>query len=204
MLFAAEGGGFFSSSALGYSKGISLLLLGQKDEEQNQMKITPWNHRNNSDHNYQLVNYQDSGHHPAELATSGSDHLARRCAFFICFRHSDQRNVSGQQPQEVLNPAGEGKDGICEGKNVDDGDVKKVRVKSNLKKHSTRFGVPRQVDGDVALHEENANIGRRNVQWLDVLGGDLVDIREFEPSEEMSDDEEYDNVNEKACLCIIM
>ncbi|KAJ6803142.1 uncharacterized protein M6B38_109200 [Iris pallida] len=43
MLFAVEGGGFFSSSATGYSKGLALLLLGQKPEER-PTRVTPWNH----------------------------------------------------------------------------------------------------------------------------------------------------------------
>jgi hypothetical protein len=42
MLLAVEGGGFFSSSASGYSHGLSLLLLGKKGEEK-AVKVSPWN-----------------------------------------------------------------------------------------------------------------------------------------------------------------
>uniref|UniRef100_A0A7N0VKX0 Cyclic nucleotide-binding domain-containing protein n=1 Tax=Kalanchoe fedtschenkoi TaxID=63787 RepID=A0A7N0VKX0_KALFE len=49
MLLAVEGGGFFSSSATGYSKGLSLLFLGQKKEDKSKpMRVLPRNQ-------YQLV-----------------------------------------------------------------------------------------------------------------------------------------------------
>nr|CAB3477482.1 unnamed protein product [Digitaria exilis] len=74
MLLAVEGGGFFSSSASGYSHGLALLLLGRKAEEK-PVKVLPWNH-------YRLVDREaEQVYHLA----SGKDQVPGKCAPFVCF-----------------------------------------------------------------------------------------------------------------------
>ncbi|KAI9071212.1 hypothetical protein K1719_046829 [Acacia pycnantha] len=74
MLLAVEGGGFFSSSALGYSKGLTLLLLGQRSEDK-PMKVSPWNQ-------YQLVDQESD---PELQLASTKNRISRGCASFVCF-----------------------------------------------------------------------------------------------------------------------
>ncbi|CAI9266541.1 unnamed protein product [Lactuca saligna] len=88
MLLSVEGGGFFSSSALGYSKGLTLLLLGKKTKE-TPMRVTPWNQ-------YQLVDQEsdsdlhqsDSGLHHSDSGlhlASNKNRIIRGCASYLCF-----------------------------------------------------------------------------------------------------------------------
>lgn len=49
----------------------------------------------------------------------------------------------------------------------------------------------------------NGDTERRKVQWTDVFGGELFEIREFEPSEHNGSDDES-NWNEGDCTCRIM
>ncbi|KAK9079015.1 hypothetical protein SSX86_000684 [Deinandra increscens subsp. villosa] len=49
--------------------------------------------------------------------------------------------------------------------------------------------------------QSRSPIDRKKVQWVDNLGKELVDIREFESSETGDVDHEYDN---NACFCAIL
>ncbi|KAL4557696.1 hypothetical protein LXL04_035883 [Taraxacum kok-saghyz] len=69
-------------------------------------------------------------------------------------------------------------------------------VKSSLKKPATSMAV----NGGECKNDTDTE--RRKVQWTDVFGGELFEIREFEPSEH--DDDESDNWNEGNCSCKIM
>lgn len=207
MLLAVEGGGFFSASASGYSKGLTLLLLGQKNEEK-PMRVRPWSQ-------YQLVDQESNS--DLQLA-SGKKRLVRGCASFVCFRHTASRRegpslkVGPTQKQDVLPEppiSDNGKDDSKTTNPVDnDLKAKQVDLKSSLKK--TRISIP--VSGGVvnesdAVSEKNGDvpgyIERRKVQWTDVSGGELVEVREFEPSDDGSDNE-FDNGNKGTCLCSIM
>ncbi|KAJ4837602.1 hypothetical protein Tsubulata_040845 [Turnera subulata] len=59
-------------------------------------------------------------------------------------------------------------------------------LKSSLRKASPR---PREVE-------------KKKVQWIDTLGKELADIREFEASE--TEDAAHEDQNFKACLCAIL
>ncbi|KAL8132968.1 uncharacterized protein LOC141712318 isoform X2 [Apium graveolens] len=186
MLLAVEGGGFFSASASGYTKGLTLLLLGQKNEEK-PMRITPWSQ-------YQLVDQESNS--DLQLA-SRKKRIVRGCASFVCFHHAASRR-EGQSPlkvgptlkQDVLPEPPVSDNGNDDSKitnPVDNGlKTKQVDLKSSLKK--TTISIP--ISGGVvnksdALGEKNADvpgyIERRKVQWTDVTGGELVEVREFEP-----------------------
>lgn len=52
-----------------------------------------------------------------------------------------------------------------------------------------------------AVNDQNAP---RKVEWTDVIGGELVEIREFEPSEHSDSDDEFENSSGKTCSCRIM
>ncbi|KAH6780244.1 hypothetical protein C2S52_011481 [Perilla frutescens var. hirtella] len=195
MLFAVEGGGFFSSSASGYSKGLTLLLLGQKNEEK-PMKVTPWNQ-------YQLVDQETD---PDLQLASGKNYPVRGCASFVCFgcaaaglESSSPLKVGPTQNKEISPPPTI--DESNDSKNsdvcvvvVDDDDTKKdaISLKSSLKKAANSAAIAstdssnggeknneheklRGQNDDVACHME-----RRKVQWTDTIGGDLFEIREFE------------------------
>ncbi|XP_073306454.1 uncharacterized protein [Primulina huaijiensis] len=216
MLFAVEGGGFFSSSASGYSKGLALLLLGQKTEAK-PMRVIPWNQ-------YQLVDQETV---PDLQLASGKDRIARGCASFGCFsrvatglENSSPLKVGPKQNQEVLS----GPAVFVESKNernladpIDDNPSarKKISLKSSLKK-STDSSLSLVASAGVGCtnrneHEASSEMndaaasqtGRRTVQWTDATGGELVEVREFEMSEDGLDNE-YNDGNEKTCSCSIM
>lgn len=50
--------------------------------------------------------------------------------------------------------------------------------------------------------ESAAIAQKKKVQWLDFLGKDLAQIREFESSE--AEDTEYESVNGRGCVCNIL
>ncbi|KAL6527492.1 hypothetical protein OROGR_016582 [Orobanche gracilis] len=186
MLFAVEGGQFFSSSASGYSKCLALLLLGQKNEE-NPMRVTPWKQ-------YQLVD-RDTGL-DIQLA-SGKNQPVRGCAPFVCFgctatglESPSSRKVGPPLNQEVLtgptpvlddstnlkNLAGGVVDG---GGNDDDSKRNVVTLKSSLRKVING----REQKEDETLCEQSNGVAcqrEKKVQWTDTSGGELFEIREFE------------------------
>ncbi|KAK6131456.1 hypothetical protein DH2020_034797 [Rehmannia glutinosa] len=217
MLFAVEGGGFFSSSASGYSKGLTLLLLGQKNEEK-PMRVTPWNQ-------YQLVDQETD---PDLQLASGKNRLVRGCGSFVCFGRAaagpegpSPLKVGPTQNQEVLpGPLDfdESKDQVHSVDPIDDDDNNRKidSLKSSLKKSVNSAPVSGAVDdngsgGNSNKHDSlcekdtdvTCQMERRKVQWTDTTGGELFEIREFEMSEEGSDDE-FDHRTGKTCACRIM
>ncbi|KAF4365901.1 hypothetical protein G4B88_008374, partial [Cannabis sativa] len=135
-----EGGGFFSSSASGYSKGLALLLLGQKNKDK-PMRVAPWNQ-------YQLVDQESD---PDLQLASTKNRLARGCASFVCFRRTsaglDTKSplkVGPAQHQDVLpdslaSDSDKNKDHAAN--TVDSDDASKVYLKSSLKKSSNTTSV---------------------------------------------------------------
>ncbi|KAM6542268.1 hypothetical protein CsatB_006715 [Cannabis sativa] len=207
MLLAVEGGGFFSSSASGYSKGLALLLLGQKNKDK-PMRVAPWNQ-------YQLVDQESD---PDLQLASTKNRLARGCASFVCFRRTsaglDTKSplkVGPAQHQDVLpdslaSDSDKNKDHAAD--TVDSDDASKVYLKSSLKKSSNTTSVSVETGNDsVRLSEAGSDIPgteRRKVQWTDTCGSELAEIKEFEPSEVDLSDDEYDNGTERSCSCAIM
>ncbi|XP_022850232.1 uncharacterized protein LOC111372236 [Olea europaea var. sylvestris] len=189
MLLTVEGGGFFSSSASGYSKGLTLLFLGQRSEGK-PMRVTPWNQ-------YQLV---DQGTDPDLQLASAKNGAVRGCASFVCLGHTAAGLESpsplkvGSSQQKEVSPEppvfDENKDEIDSADLVDDDNGnREIDLKSSLKKPSndiqptTTGGI-----GDGDEHEESSGksntvdsqMERRKVQWTDTSGGELYEIREFE------------------------
>lgn len=184
MLLAVEGGGFFSASASGYSKGLSLLLLGQRDEDK-PMRVAPWNQ-------YQLVDQESDPE--LQLAPTKS-RLSRGCASFVCFGRtpagldtpSPLKVGPAQQHDVSPGPAVSDKGTDPSAHLDDDNDRKKVTLKSSIKRPQINKPVPAE-----ATNEQEASSGhvvcapggqaeRRKVQWTDACGSELVEIREFEP-----------------------
>ncbi|GAA0139692.1 hypothetical protein LIER_01185 [Lithospermum erythrorhizon] len=234
MLFAVEGGGFFSSSASGYRKGLTL-LLGQKTEDK-PMRVNPWNQ-------YQLVE------HPDNQLDSHKNCLVRGCASFVCFgrptsglESSPPLSVGPTQPKEVLpevSPPHKENDPTSPPV-VEENSIRNITIKGCLRKPKNAIDVScggneereslgkegnrvgsererRKVLSDVPCgcdkeHEESCEKGnkvslqvkRRGVQWTDTAGGELVKIQEFEPSDNGGSDDEFDNGSEKTCSCTIM
>ncbi|XP_013591477.1 PREDICTED: uncharacterized protein LOC106299992 isoform X1 [Brassica oleracea var. oleracea] len=166
MLFAAEGGGFFSSSASGYSNGLALLLLGHKNE-QKPVRVSPWSH-------YHLIAEDSDTKFHSDLSKNW---LSRRCTSLICFgRKSDS------QPQEFPSDS-EGKkdhapppsvDYNCEVSN-------RFALKSSLKKRSSFSGVVLADGDDLSRDGVLDHADRRKVQWPDTCGIEIAEVREFEP-----------------------
>ncbi|KAM5562193.1 hypothetical protein ABKV19_017423 [Rosa sericea] len=202
MLFAVEGGGFFSSSASGYSKGLALLLLGHKDDDK-PMRVSPWNQ-------YQLVDQESDTH--LQLAST-KNRLSRGCASFVCFGRASAGldtpsplKVGPAQQQDVLHESvasDKGEDHTATPEEFHT--ARKLVLKSSLKKPSKSIPVPVQSSNE---HETNSHIPgnaeRRKVQWTDTCGSELVNIREFEPSEADGSDDEFNNGNERSCSCVVM
>ncbi|PKI58055.1 uncharacterized protein LOC116205155 [Punica granatum] len=206
MLLAVEGGGFFSSSASGYSKGLTLLLLGQKDEDDKPMRVSPWNQ-------YHLVNQEPDvrGH----LGSRRKWH-SRAWVSFMCFHGASGAadgpsypNVGGDHQEIWPGPLVSNK---CKDSKTDLDDVIDAKVdtpRSNLRRRSSSVAV-----SVLDAHECNSlvenignipgQIGGRRVQWTDALGTELAEIREFEPSEIGGSDDEAESKNEGRCTCTIM
>ncbi|XP_044512129.1 uncharacterized protein LOC123230082 [Mangifera indica] len=211
MLLAVEGGGFFSSSASGYSKGLTLLLLGQKNEDNKEkpMRVSPWNQ-------YQLVDQEPDS--DLQLASTAENKLSRGCASFVCFGRASAGLDTPSAPKVGPTQHQDGLPGSLasdqrKDKTVDledeDGIVRKVSLRSSLKKPSHNIRVPAQ---NVNKHDEVSEKGsdipghteRRKVQWTDACGSVLAEVREFEPSELGGSDDEFDNGIERSCSCTIM
>lgn len=188
MLLAVEGGGFFSSSASGYSKGLALLLLGQKNEDKH-MRVLPWNQ-------YQLVDQESD---PDLQLASTKNRLARGCATFICFGrtsagfdNSSPLKVGPVQQQDVL-PGSVVSDEAKDHTIVEDNDnnATKITLKSSLKKPSNSAPVSIESANEFLPSDEMGSdiLGQtehRKVQWTDACGSELVEIREFEPRYDIS------------------
>ncbi|KAL2334957.1 hypothetical protein Fmac_016170 [Flemingia macrophylla] len=204
MLLTVEGGGFFYSSASGCSKGLTLLLLGQSQRSDNTpMRVLPWNQ-------FHLVGQESD--HELQLA-SRKNRLSSGCASFVCFDHTSA-SLDTQSPLKV---------GLAKHHDVSSGtlvsnkgkypsadvnnDCRKVAPKSSLKRQENKNPAP---VGAATEHEASGGKGndapgqteKRKVQWTDACGSELVEIREFEPSEADGSVNEFDN--SKACSCAIM
>lgn len=204
MLLAVEGGGFFSSSATGYSKGFTLLFLGRKNEEK-PMRVSPWNQ-------YQLVEQEIE---PDFQLASRKNRVSPGCAAFICFGRASSSleapsppKVGLVQQQDFLTKPSQANEAencaADQGANENGG---KVHMRSSLKKPSGSASVVRSDDNQhEVLGEDDSNAPgcteRRTVQWTDACGKDLAEVREFELSDE--GDEEFGGETERTCVCAIM
>ncbi|KAJ0085446.1 hypothetical protein Patl1_07995 [Pistacia atlantica] len=169
MLLAVEGGGFFSSSASGYSKGLTLLLLGQKNEDDKPMRVSPWNQ-------YQLVDQEPDP--DLQLASATKNRLSRGCASFVCFGRASAGldtpsplKVGPTQHQDGLPgplASDQGKD-----QTVDLEDEDGIVPVQNVNEHEEVS----EKGSDIPGHTE-----RRKVQWTDACGSELAEVREFEAS----------------------
>ncbi|KAL9243709.1 hypothetical protein vseg_017565 [Gypsophila vaccaria] len=206
MLFAVEGGGLFSASASGYSKGLSLLLLGHKSDEKH-MRVAPWNQ-------YQLVDRETESE--LQLA-SGKNRLSRGCASYVCFGRTSAGldaqsplKVGPTQPQDGLpGPPASEKDKEPSIVAEYDNNARHISLRSSMKKSSQN--VPQNNvnnDEQEVLVEEGSVpeelIEKRKVQWTDACGKELTEIREFEMSERGESDDEFTNSSRKTCSCRIM
>ncbi|CAD5188309.1 unnamed protein product [Musa acuminata subsp. burmannicoides] len=104
--------------------------------------------------------------------------------FFRCLRRSE-RNISPQ--------------------NAVDEDKRNMHLKSSLKKpfaDGSVLGI-QAVDSNDSLRELPSGFTKRcKVQWTDTNGNELVKIKEYEPSDDSSSDDEFGYHGGK-CQCII-
>ncbi|KAE8683404.1 hypothetical protein F3Y22_tig00111208pilonHSYRG00148 [Hibiscus syriacus] len=184
MLLTVGGGGLFSSSATGYSNGLTLLLLGQKHEDKS-MRLSPWNH-------YQLVDREPN---PDLQLTSTKNRLPRGCASFVYFRGTSaglytpsHLKVGPVQQQYVLPGSFDANKSNDQANEVYNGNsnVRKVVLKSCLKKQLSSAQVSLEDVNDCEASGEKygdvpSHTVQRKVQWSDSYGSELAEIREFEP-----------------------
>lgn len=181
MLLAVEGGGFFASSASGYSHGLALLLLGRKGEEK-PVKVSTWNH-------FRLVD-RETGHE-SQVASRKND-VPGNCASFICFGCTPAR-LEGASPPKLTsgNTPGDSSEQSSSSTNrkaITDGSIngsgRKGCLKSNLKRDSSERSIVSDGEEPRESLEEvqtlKAGMERRKVQWTDTCGEELFEIREFE------------------------
>ncbi|KAK9111173.1 hypothetical protein Scep_018692 [Stephania cephalantha] len=183
MLLAVEGGGFFSSSASGYRKGLAL-LLGWKNDERS-MRVAPLC-------KYWLV--EQEAEDPVFRLASLKNWASRGCASFICFGRASAGSKAPSPPKvgpvQQQSNTSETLDSIeADGYITDHANAKngeKVFLKSSLKKPSD--SAPGVVDANDNTQRElhgtdHGNPGcteGKKVQWTDTCGQDLAQIREFE------------------------
>ncbi|XP_020582447.1 uncharacterized protein LOC110026037 [Phalaenopsis equestris] len=201
MLFAVEGGGFFSSSAKGYSKGLALLLLSQRNEEK-PIKITALS---------QYKPVKQEGVEDFQLASRKS-RVPYRCASFIRFgcASSESDNSSPLKVGPVRQPENS-KSSLASDENVYSSSNENVSynerkscLKSSLKRPSDNDSVVGRIVKESTEGESRSGImvGRK-VQWTDASGRELFQIREFECSGDDASDCEYENRRHKKCFCVI-
>ncbi|GAA0170605.1 hypothetical protein LIER_24829 [Lithospermum erythrorhizon] len=172
MLFAVEGGGFFSSSASGYRKGLTLILL---------------------------VPVVDQETDPDNQLASNKNRLVR--ASLVCFGCATTGldcslplKVIPTQHQEVLPkvslPDKDKDQTYSLDLVVEENIIKKVTIKSCLRKSKNKkilVSCGSNEEHEVSLEKDNDSgwqtetTQTRKVQWTDTHGGELVEIREFEP-----------------------
>uniref|UniRef100_A0A0A9DDS0 Uncharacterized protein n=1 Tax=Arundo donax TaxID=35708 RepID=A0A0A9DDS0_ARUDO len=205
MLLAVEGGGFFSSSASGYSHGLALLLLGRKGEEK-PVKRSQWNQ-------YRLV---DGEAEQVYHLPSGKDQAPGKCAPFVCFGCT-ANGLEGASPPKAgssnaLGSSLEEASSTTNKKLTTDasipGNQRRGCLKSNSRRDSLEHCIvvsegeePRESLEEVQTLK--SGMERRKVQWTDTCGRDLFEIREFETSDEGLSDDEGENEGFRKCECVI-
>lgn len=198
MLLAVEGGGFFSSSASGYSHGLALLLLGRKSEEQ-PVKASPWNH-------YRLVDRD------ARQLASTKDDVPGKCASFTCFGCTPARLEGVSPPKLSSSNTPQQSSSSTNRKGTSNGSIngsgKRSCLKSNSKRDSSDRGSivsdceePRESLEEVQTLR--TGMERRKVHWTDKCGKELFEIREFETSDEGLSDDDGENDGFRKCECVI-
>ncbi|OEL24008.1 hypothetical protein BAE44_0014970 [Dichanthelium oligosanthes] len=226
MLLAVEGGGFFSSSASGYSHGLALMLLGRKEEEK-PVKVSPWNQ-------YRLVDREaEQVYHLAP----GKDQTPGKCAPFVCFGCTANGLEVASPPKVGLSNAlgSTQEEASCSAdmklttSGSINGNERRGCLKSNSKRDSLEHCIvvsegeePRESLEEVQTLR--ASMERRKVQWTDTCGKDLFEIREFETrsqnwlvlsfclylsiglqfgSDEGLSDDDAENEGFRKCECVI-
>ncbi|EOA38532.1 hypothetical protein CARUB_v10010331mg [Capsella rubella] len=201
MLFAAEGGGFFSSSASGYSNGLALLLLGQKNEQKPvKVSSSQWNHY------HLVVEESDTGFR----LDSSKNWLSSACTSLICFGRKSERpenpspiRVSPSHTKDFASDASVHREGKEDRVEYNCEVTNRFALKSSLKKRS--FSDVVVGDDDVSCRDGVVDhTDRRKVQWPDTCGIDIAEVREFEPSEVGESDDEFHHGSGKSCMCTIM
>jgi len=181
MLLAVEGGGFFSSSASGYSHGLALLLLGRKSEEKHD-KGSPCSH-------YRLVGQEAEHECPVP---SGKNDVPGKCASFICFGCTPAKLVGASPPKlgssnipgSLSEPPSSSSTGTATTNGSINGSGRKGCLKNNLRRDSSERSTlscseePRESLEEVQTLR--SGMERRKVQWTDTCGKELFEIREFE------------------------
>ena len=181
MLLAVEGGGFFSSSASGYSHGLALLLLGRKSEEKHD-KGSPCSH-------YRLVGQEAEHECPVP---SGKNDVPGKCASFICFGCTPAKLVGASPPKlgssnipgSSSEPPSSSATGTATTNGSINGSGRKGCLKNNLRRDSSERSTlscseePRESLEEVQTLR--SGMERRKVQWTDTCGKELFEIREFE------------------------
>ncbi|CAL9065342.1 uncharacterized protein LOC135678546 [Musa acuminata AAA Group] len=204
MLLAVEGGGFFSSSASGYSSGLALLIFGRRNDEQ-PIKVSPWSH-------YLLVEQEFE---PESQLASRKKQNSQGCTSFICFKCACAQ-LDGESPSKVglVNHSETLSDSSCSDRSkvlINDAATvseRKPCLKSNLKKLSRDCSTVYEGDDpheflEGAENETSCCTVGRKVQWTDKCGKELVEIREFELSDDGLSDEEFKHEKVRRCECVI-
>ncbi|EOA38502.1 hypothetical protein CARUB_v10010270mg [Capsella rubella] len=217
MLLAVEGGGLFSASASGYSKGLTLLFSGDKDGDR-PMRVVPWNQ-------YRVVDQEPEADDSILQLDSIKNRVSRGCAAsFSCFGGASagletpsplkvepvqQQHPEISTPESGLVVSEQGKDHISEADNNSSKEAFKLSLRSSLKRPSV--AEPRSLE-DIKEYETlsvdgsdlTGDMARRKVQWPDACGSELTQVREFEPSEMGLSDDEWETGQQRTCSCVIM
>ncbi|XP_042444009.1 uncharacterized protein LOC122029122 [Zingiber officinale] len=201
MLLTVEGGGFFSSSASGYTNGLALLLFGRKNEQP--MKVSPWS-------SYQLVEHEFE---PEPQSTTTKSQGSGGFISFNCFRHAHAQ-LDGQSPSKIrlVKQSEISTDTSSDTSKTTASDTcyksdRKPCLKDKLKKPSRDCSTYKDVDANELIEQTETEtscctVGRK-VQWTDKCGKELVEVREFELSDYGVSDDEFEHEKLRRCECVI-
>ncbi|KAJ6844990.1 uncharacterized protein M6B38_288140 [Iris pallida] len=202
-----SGGNTFGSSASGYSKGLTLSSPWSKEQKDI--------HESSAVESVQLVEQKAD---PYLQLASRRKRIFRGCTFLACFARAsagadsqppskvDLVNQSVTPPVPCITDRGKGR---TIGATSDESESK-VCLESSLKKPLTRCSST-DGEGDHACNsikevQRDVNCApRRKVRWTDSCGRELVEIREFEPSDDdsSSDDDAFEYELNQRCECVI-
>ncbi|KAK3134695.1 hypothetical protein QOZ80_5BG0409540 [Eleusine coracana subsp. coracana] len=204
MLLAVEGGGFFSSSASGYSHGLALLLLGRKGEEKRD-KASPCSQ-------YRLVGQE--AEHECQVP-SGKTEVPGKCASFICFGCTPARLVGASPPKlsssTTSGSSSEQPSSSASETSTTNGSISGSGIKGCLKNNLQRDSSERSITSFSEEPRESleevqtlkSGMERRKVQWTDSCGKELFEIREFEVGDDGLSEDDQENEGFRKCECVI-
>ncbi|CAD5186001.1 unnamed protein product [Musa acuminata subsp. malaccensis] len=169
------------------------------------MRVSPWDQS-------RLVEQEVNPEFPL---ASRNEHVSHGCSSFVCFGRASS-GVNGTSPPKVgpvrhyETPLDSSTTNSCKESATEDvvveGD-RKICLKSSLKKqftdHSASDAEAVSTNGSSReLPGSTSGFTKRKLQWSDACGKELIEIKEFELSDDDVSDDEFGHDGDR-CQCLV-